>query len=58
MSSHDGIVGPEVVDQQVLRPQATVRDLAEFLDFLAQIEAVFGRFERQAGLTTGEHFLL
>ena len=56
--SDEGIVGPEVGDQQVLRPQTPVRDLDEFLEFLAQIETVFGPVERRAELTTGERFLL
>ncbi len=56
--SDERIVGPDVGDQQVLRPQAPVRDLDEFLHFLAQIEEVFGPIERRAEFATGEHFLL
>jgi hypothetical protein len=52
------IVGPDVGDQTRLRPQPAVRDLDEFLEFLARLEAVFGPIERRPQLTTGKRFLL
>jgi hypothetical protein len=54
----DAIIGPEVSDQAKLRPERPVRDLDEFLEFLANIEAVFGPIERPARISTGAHFLL
>lgn len=52
------IVGREVHDQKRLRPAAPVRDLDEFLEFLARIGAAFGPTKRRRRRTTGEHFLL
>jgi len=52
------IVGEDVADQQALRDPVRVRDLDQFLEFLARLEAVFGRTERRRELTTGERFLL
>jgi hypothetical protein len=52
------IVGPEVADQSRLRPQTAVRDLDEFLEFLARVEAIFGPIRRARRPTTGERFLL
>jgi len=54
----DTIIGPDVADQAALRPRPPVRDLDEFLQFLASIEAVFGPIERPTRIATGEHFLL
>jgi hypothetical protein len=56
--SRSPIVGPDVVDQTTLRPPKRVRDLDEFLEFLAHVEALGGRTERPRELTTGEHFRL
>jgi hypothetical protein len=52
------IVGAGVPDQTRLRPLREVRSLDEYLDFLAQLEAVFGPVARPRELTTGERFLL
>ena len=52
------IVGRDVIDQRVLRPVRRVRELDEFLEFLAQLEAVFGVRERPREITTGDRFLL
>jgi len=57
-SRKDPIVGREVIDQRVLRRPARVRDLDEFLEFLVEVEAVFGPIERPRELTTGGRFLL
>ena len=54
----DFIIGAEVPDQASLRVPQRVRDLDEFLAFLAQLEAVFGPIERRRQVTTGDHFLL
>jgi hypothetical protein len=54
----DLIVGSDVRDQSALRPPAPVRDLDQFLEFLAQVEAFFGPLERPRPLTTGDRFLL
>jgi hypothetical protein len=51
-------VGPEVPDQRSLRPPRRVRDLDEFLEFLARLERMFGRVERSREPTTGDRFLL
>jgi hypothetical protein len=47
-----------VPDQARVRPAAPVRDLDEFLRFLAWIEAVFGPIRRPVRVTTGDRFLL
>jgi len=52
------IVGADVPDQTRLRGPERVRDLDEFLEFLAGLEAVFGPLERRRELTTGDRFLL
>ena len=52
------IVGREAIDQRVLRPVQPVRELDEFLEFLAHLEAVFGVLERPREITTGDRFLL
>ena len=52
------IIGTEVPDQASLRVPKAVNDLDEFLDFLAQLEGVFGSIERARRLTTGDRFLL
>ena len=55
---NDRIVGPDVGDQVGRRPQAPVRDLDQFLEFLAQLDAFFGPIERPRPFTTGDRFLL
>jgi len=52
------IVGAAVPDQRRLRGPERVRDLDEFLEFLAELEAVFGPLERRRELTVGDRFLL
>ena len=52
------IVGDAVPDQARVRPAAPVRDLDEFLRFLAWIEEVFGPIQRPVRVTTGDRFLL
>jgi len=52
------LVGPEVIDQHTLHRVKRVRELDEFLDFLAQLEAVFGTLERPREIITGDRFLL
>ncbi len=52
------IVGADVPDQTRLRPPAPVRDLEEFLRFLAWIEATFGPVKRPLRPITGNRFLL
>lgn len=52
------IVGAEVPDQTRLRVPKPVQDLDEFLEFLAQLEGVFGRVERPWQVITGDRFLL
>jgi len=54
----DTIVGTEVRDQSELRPPLPVRDLDQFLEFLAQLEALFGPIEAPRVPTTGDRFLL
>jgi len=54
----DFIIGAEVPDQASLRVPQRVRDLDEFLAFLAKLEAVFGPIARRRHVTTGDHFLL
>jgi len=54
----NAIVGADVGDQSELRPSFPVRDLDEFLEFLAQLEAVFGPIDAPRVLTTGDRFLL
>jgi hypothetical protein len=52
------IVGADVPDQTRLRKSEPIRDLDEFLEFLARLEAVFGPPERRQELTVGDRFLL
>jgi hypothetical protein len=52
------IVGPDVPDQRSLRTPQGVRDLDEFVEFLAHLEAVFGPVERPREVTRGGRFLL
>jgi hypothetical protein len=52
------IVGRAVADQASLRTGQSVRDLDEFLAFLARLEAIFGRIPRRREVTTGDRFLL
>ena len=52
------IVGAEVPDQATLRVPKAVKDLDEFLDFLEQLEKVFGSIERAPQVTKGDRFLL
>jgi len=47
-----------VIDQRVRRPVQRVRDLDEFLEFLAHLDAIFGVLERPREITTGDRFLL
>jgi hypothetical protein len=49
---------PDVPDQRMLRPDLPVRSVEEFVAFLAELEAIFGRDDRPRGPTTGERFLL
>jgi len=52
------IVGGAVPDQASLRPAEAVRDLDEFLEFLASLEAIFGTDRQPRPPTIGERFLL
>jgi hypothetical protein len=52
------IVGVDVPDQTRLRKSEPIRDLDEFLEFLARLEAVLGPPDRRQELTVGDHFLL
>ncbi len=52
------LVGRRVRLQQTLRPTPPVKTLDEFLAFLRQIEATFGRTRRPRRITTGDRFLL
>jgi len=52
------IVGVAVPDQTRLRGPERIRDLDEFPEFLARLEAVLGPLERRRELTVGDHFLL
>ncbi len=54
----DAIVGSDVGDQSKLRPQTPVSDLDQFLEFLAQLEALCGPIEAPREHTTGDRFLL
>jgi hypothetical protein len=56
--SEASIVGPDVRDQTMLRPPERVRDVEEFLEFLARLEEVFGPLGHPRPLTTGRRFLL
>jgi hypothetical protein len=52
------IVGSAVREQSRLRPPRPARDLDEFLEFLARLQALFGPVDRPRPLTRGEHFRL
>ena len=52
------IIGADVPDQTRLRVREPVKDLDEFLEFLARLEGMFGSTERPRQITTGDHFLL
>ena len=52
------IVGPDVPDQATVRVSPAVRDLDDFLEFLAGVEATVGRVERPSRPITGDRFLL
>lgn len=53
------LVGPEVADQNRLRPTAPIRNLDEFLAFLDQVRALGPHRETPPRPpTTGDHFLL
>jgi len=52
------IVGHDVREQTTLRVPRPVRDLDEFLEFLARLEAIFGPLESPRVPTTGDRFLL
>ena len=54
MTLGEPIVAGDVADQGRVRPLDPVRDLDEFLAFLAWIETAFGRTERPRRLTTGD----
>jgi hypothetical protein len=51
-------VGGRVPDQRRVRDQKSVRDLDEFLAFLAKLEAVFGPLGKPARINRGTIFLL
>jgi hypothetical protein len=51
------IVGTEVADQSRIR-SPRIRDLDEFIEFLARLEDLFGPMARPREITTGEWFLL
>jgi len=44
--------------QRTLRPEPPVRSLAEFADFLAELEEIFGPDDRLRKPITGGRFLL
>jgi len=52
------IIGSDVPDQTRLRVREPVKDLDEFLEFLAHLEDMFGSTERPRQVTTGDRFLL
>ena len=56
--SEASIVGSKVRDQARLRPQEPVRDLDEFLEFLARLEVLFGPIAQKRPLARGSRFLL
>lgn len=58
MRSEPPIVGVDVPDQVALRGTRAVRDLDEFLEFLARLQAIFGPIEKLREPTTGDRFLL
>lgn len=49
---------PDIPDQRMLRPDPPVRSVEEFVEFLVQLEAVFGPDDRPRPPTVGERFLL
>ena len=51
-------MGPDVGDQEQLRPAEPVPDLDTFLDFLARIDEAFAPTPQPRPLTTGDRFLL
>jgi hypothetical protein len=54
----NAIVGRAVRSQASVRPQGSVRDLDEYLDFLARLRKVIGPDERPPGRIRGDRFLL
>lgn len=52
------IVGPDVGNQEQLRPAEPVPDLDAFLDFLARVDEVCPPTPERRPLTTGNRFLL
>jgi hypothetical protein len=52
------IIGPDVPDQAMLRPERPIGDLGEFIAFLRRIESIFGSLETPRRPTVGDHFLL
>lgn len=52
------IVGPDVRDQRSLRLTPPARTLDEFIEFLARLEAVFGRVASPREPSTGDSFRL
>ena len=57
-SSSPTLVGAVAPDQRELRPDPPVRDLAEFLAFLDEIEAVTGPLPHASRPMVGTRFLL
>jgi hypothetical protein len=49
---------PDIPDQRMLRPDPPVRSVEEFVEFLVQLEAVFGPDDRPRPPIVGERFLL
>ena len=52
------IVGPSVANQVKLRPPKPVRDLDEFLEFLREVEALWGPSDAPRPLAEGSRFRL
>lgn len=52
------LVGGRIADQRRIREQRPVRDLDEFLGFLAKLEGVCGPLEKPARINRGTIFLL
>jgi hypothetical protein len=56
--SEESIVGPGVADQDRLRPPVPTSDLDDYIEFLAQLEALFGPPAQPREVTSGDRFLL
>lgn len=53
------IVGSDAIpDQRTVRPERSVATLGEFVEFLAELEEVFGRKIRPVRPIEGDRFLL